>query len=127
MVAALERILGIATMAFGVTALAVATGGCTRTSDGSYVMRRPAMFSHFLGARRDQPGLAQVEALPPAYTLAPVASAPVMAPPRSKRPKLAMPSLRLSKNPPFKRADPDKPLTCRNETGAGGRIRIVCT
>ena len=117
----------ISMSAFGVAVLIGATG-CTRTSDGSFVMRKPAMFSRLMNFGNDE---AEMAARSPAI----VAPPPVYAPPaptvRHAKPqrqaKVTAPSLSLIKNPPFKRTDPTKPLTCRNEASSAGRIRVVCS
>lgn len=124
------RTAGISVTALGITML-IATGGCTRTSDGSYVMRRPAMLNHVIGEQQPVAELQPVS--PPVY--AEVAPPPVSSPPpqpvsspppQSKMPTVTVPAMSLTSNPPFRRADPDKPLSCKNETTSTGRIRFVC-
>jgi hypothetical protein len=45
---------------------------------------------------------------------------------RSRAPKIAMPPMKLVKNPPFKQVGPARPLSCRNSKTASGRVQIVC-
>lgn len=104
--------------------VATATG-CTRTSDGSVVMSTPAMPSLFgRSASReafapDQRSIALAE-LPPATTPAPQ-------PPRHANVSSQMGSWKVQTvKAPFERADPNKPLNCRNETSAQGRVRMTC-
>ena len=116
-----KRTVGISVTALGIAALGAAVG-CTRTSDGSYVLRRPAMLSH---VSREPESAAAVQPLgPPAYAV--VSPPPASSPPQSKMPKVTVPAISIT-DPPFKRSDPDKPLSCKNETSPTGRIRFVCT
>jgi hypothetical protein len=62
---------------------------------------------------------------PPVYAV--VSPPPASSQPQSKMPKVSIPAMSITKNPPFKRPDPDKPLSCKNETTSAGRIRFVCT
>lgn len=81
------------------------------------------MLSRVFGERRIDPVPEPVA--PPVYAeVAPPAAA---SPPASKMPKVTVPALTLTTNPPFTRPDPDKPLYCRNETTTTGRIRVVCS
>jgi len=117
--------------AFGVAVL-IGAAGCTRTSDGSYVMRKPAMFSRLamFGDREAEvtarsstiapPPAANTQVVPAANTQVAPAATP------RRQAKITGPSLSLIKNPPFKRSDPSKPISCHNESTTG-RIRVVCS
>lgn len=109
--------------------LLLAAGGCTRTSDGSVVMKNPpnlslAVPSFLRFGGQDAEPEAQVAAATfpaaPKPAVQPVGSAPAK----------VLPPVRAWKatgvKAPFKRADPSAPLTCRNETGGGGRVKVVC-
>ena len=102
-------------------AVLIGAAGCMRTSDGSYVMRKPVALSRFLG-------LGKTNA--PAYTAQP--NEPRYFPPQRsaasppvRHVKFTAPSLSLAPNPPFKRSKSAKPLSCRNEATRSGRIRVV--
>jgi hypothetical protein len=100
-------------------------GGCTRTSDGSVVMRRP-LFGKLLGFRKDE----QQARIVPSRTAQPLPSRAVAAgaaPSAVHRPIVEVPSMQLVKNPPFRTVDPDKPLSCENVKNASGRVRVVCS
>jgi hypothetical protein len=108
-------------------AVLVGAAGCTRTSDGSFVLHRPAMFSRLMHSR-DREVAAQYQAqpneprsYPPAYAR-PAASRSAL-----RQAQVTAPSLGIIRNVPFKRPDPSKPISCRNETGSSGRIRVVCS
>ena len=104
-------------------ALSLAAGGCTRTSDGSIVMRRPAL-GGLLGFRKDE----QAARIVPSRTVQPAPPAvAAAAPTAARRPTVAVPSMPLVKNPPFRTVDPDKPLSCTNVKNASGRVRVVCS
>lgn len=112
-------------MALAACGSVVATAGCTRTSDGSVVMSTPAMPSLFgRSASRenfapDQRGVALAE-LPPA-------TAPAPQPRRHASASSQIGSWKVQTvKAPFERADPEKPLNCRNETSAQGRVRMTC-
>ena len=103
-------------------AVLIGAAGCTRTSDGSYVLRRPAMFSR----DRDPALQYQVQANEPrSYPPAHVRPAVSRSAPRQA--KVTAPSLGIIRNVPFKRPDPSKPISCRNEATSSGRIRVVCS
>jgi hypothetical protein len=116
---------------FSVTAVGMAmligAAGCMRTSDGSYVLRRPAMFSRLLNFRDREPApqyqvqVNEPRTYPPAY------ARPAGSRTAPRQVKVTAPTLSIIKNPPFRRADPSKPLSCRNETSSFGRIRVVCS
>lgn len=104
-------------------ALSLAGGGCARTSDGSIVMRRPAL-GGLLGFRKDE----EVARIVPARTApTPRPGATADAPSAARRPVVAVPSMQLVKNPPFRTVDPGKPLACANMKNASGRVRVVCS
>ena len=108
-------------------AVLIGAAGCTRTSDGSYVLRRPAMFSRLMHSRDREP-TQQYEAqvneprpYPPAY------ARPAASRSAPRQAQVTAPSMSIIKNPPFRRVDVSKPLSCRNATSSSGRIRIVCS
>jgi hypothetical protein len=113
-------------MAVGIAVL-IGAAGCTRTSDGSYVLRRPALFSRPTHSPDRDPALQyQVQANEPrSYPPAHVRPAVARSAPRQA--KVTAPSLGLIRNVPFKRPDPSKPISCRNEATSSGRIRVVCS
>ena len=92
---------------------------CTRTSDGSVVMRRP-LLGNLLGFRKEEEAARIVPSRaltqPPPQTVA--AARPLA---------VIVPSMQIARNPPFKKVDPDKPLACSNVKSASGRIRVVCS
>jgi hypothetical protein len=83
------------------------------------------MLTRVLGLGDNSPAFTQIEAVPSIYAEPPPALAVTSAGP--KVPQLAVPSMSLARNPPFRRSDPDKPLSCRPETAPTGRVRIVCS
>lgn len=104
----------------------VAGAGCTRTSDGSVVMKAPAMPSLFARATTRQP----LGPDPRAVALAdfpPEPKAVVSSPPHRGRvvPPIGTWTVQPVKAP-FERTDPEKPLNCRNETSARGRVKVTC-
>ena len=122
---------GISVTALGVAAL-IGTSGCTKTSDGSIVMRKPS-FGRILGfGGMGFGGDEQPARIVPSQTLDPEPASPMpasTAPRRAaqRQSSVTIPSMSLTENPPFKQSDPDKPISCRNETGAAGRVRFVCS
>ncbi len=116
----------ISMSAFGVAVLIGATG-CTRTSDGSFVHAQARHVQPPDEFRRRQD---QMAARSPAIVRRPPFTLRRLRPSAAKpqrQAKVTAPSLSLIKNPPFKRPDPTKPLTCRNEASSAGRIRVVCS
>ena len=99
-------------------------GGCTRTSDGSVVMRRPIL-GKLLGFRKDEQEPARIVPSRTAIPAPPAVAA--AAPSATRRPTLAVPSIGLVKKAPFRTVDPDKPLACANVKNASGRVRVVCS
>jgi len=112
--------------AFGVAVL-IGAAGCTRTSDGSYIMRKPAMFSRLamFGDKEAEVTQRSAAIAPPPAANTQVAPAATRTRPQ-RQAKITAPSLSLIRNPPFKRADPSKPMSCHNESTTG-RIRVVCS
>ncbi|EHK58117.1 hypothetical protein MAXJ12_06335 [Mesorhizobium alhagi CCNWXJ12-2] len=117
----------------------LATSGCTRTSDGSIELNRlelaqpriPNLFKLRLpGQRASQPAPVQTAAAqfprkPPApQQMARIRPAPAKARPRRVTATVS-PKPAASTNPANK-AEPSKPLVCRNDSQAAGRIRVVC-
>ena len=108
-------------------AVLIGAGGCMRTSDGSYVLRRPTMFSRLMHSRDREPTQqyqAQVNE-PRAYP--PGNARPAASRSAPRQAKVMGPSMSIIKNPPFRRVDASKPLSCRNATSPSGRIRVVCS
>jgi hypothetical protein len=105
------------------------TSGCTRTSDGSVVLARPMAMPSFglnAPARTYEP--------PPVVQQLQPSDAPVVAqvaPVRPARPaRRVVPEVKMWKpamvKAPFVPSESSKQLACRNETSAGGRVRVVC-
>jgi hypothetical protein len=103
-------------------AVLIGVAGCTRTSDGSYVMRKPVALTRLLGFGRNNPAPAYTAQVNEPRFFPPSRSAP----PPAHRVNFTAPSLSIVKNPPFRRPKSDKPISCRNETSRSGRIRVVC-
>lgn len=99
--------------------------GCTRTSDGSVVMKTPPTMPKLFASRPEQPVVDQTVML---TQLPPPSPAPVATP--ASRKAHAMPSVSGWKmqtvKAPFERSDPEKPLNCRNDTSPQGRVKVVC-
>lgn len=103
--------------------------GCTRTSDGSVVLARPMAIPSF-GLRAP----ARTYEPPPVVQQLQPSDAPVMAqaaPVRPARPaRRVVPEVKMWKpamvKAPFLPSESSKQLACRNETAAGGRVRVVC-
>lgn len=102
----------------------LAAGACTRTSDGSVVVKAPPSLSFavpsYLRAGDQDTEIRMADAFPPA----PAEPAP------SGTPRKTLPTVKAWKvggvQAPFKRADATAPLSCRDETGDGGRVKVVC-
>jgi hypothetical protein len=116
-------------------AVLIGAAGCTRTSDGSYVMRKPVALTRFLGLGRSNASPAQTAQIAQTAQVAQIAQVnepryfpppSAAAPPPARRVNSSAPSLSIVKNPPFKRPQSGKPISCRNETSPSGRIRVVC-
>lgn len=85
------------------------------------------MLNRIIPPREHRVAIASLDAGPAVYEVQQPAPPPSVSPRVGRRlPTVSMPSMSIAKNPPFKRADPDKPLSCYNETSATGRIRVVC-
>jgi hypothetical protein len=119
----------------------LAASACTRTSDGSIELNRlelaqpkiPNLFKLQLpGWRASQPAPVQTAAAqfprkPPApQQVAPIKPAPAKARPRPRRVTAAPPPQSAASIKPAANTEPAKPLVCRNDTQASGRIRVVC-
>ena len=80
-------------------------------------------FLRFGGSRAEPETTVAAANFPPPP---PVAAAPTL----KSTPRKTLPQVKAWKasgvQAPFKRADPSAPLTCRNETGEGGRVKVVC-
>jgi hypothetical protein len=108
-------------------AVLIGAAGCTRTSDGSYVLRRPAMFSRLMHSRDREPALQNQVQVNEPRTYPPAYARPAVSRTAPRQAKVTAPSLSIIRNAPFRRPDPSKPLSCRNETSSSGRIRVVCS
>jgi hypothetical protein len=117
----------------------LAAAACTRTSDGSIELNRlelaqpkiPNLFKLRLpGWRASQTAPVQSAAAPfprkpPApQQVARTKPAPAKARPRPRR--VAVPPPPAASTKPAIQAEPSKPLVCRNDSQAAGRIRVVC-
>ena len=108
------------------------TAGCTRTSDGSVVLARPMSLPGLGETPTPSYASPSPQQLPDPAEPAPVASGPSFAspasPPAPARSRQA--GVKVWKpavvRAPFARADPSRPVACRNETTTSGRIRVVC-
>ena len=108
-------------------AMLIGAASCTRTSDGSFELRRPAVFGRLMNFRQSDPAPQyQVQANEP-RAFPPADARPAVSRPSPRLAKVTGPSLSIARNAPFRRADPRKPLSCRNETSSAGRIRVVCS
>jgi hypothetical protein len=118
------------TAAFALAALSFAAplaAGCTRTSDGSVVMRRP-LFGGLLRYRADDEQAARIvpsRTLPRQSSQPPAPSFAVAHP--DPQPTVSVPAMNIARKPPIRNVDPAKPLSCTNTKTAEGRIRVVCT
>jgi len=78
----------------------------------------------FGGERSERRQTMSAAAFPPAPP------APAPAPTARQTQRRVVPPVKAWKasgvKAPFMRADPSAPLTCRNETGDGGRVKVVC-
>jgi hypothetical protein len=119
----------------------LATSGCTRTSDGSIELNRlelaqpkiPNLLKLRLpGWRASQPApmqsaAAQFPRKPPApQQVARTKPAPAQTRPRPRRVTATVPPQPAANTSPATKAEPSKPLVCRNDSEAAGRIRVVC-
>ncbi len=111
---------------FGCCAL-LAAGACARSSDGSVVVNAPPSLAFAVPPylRPDGKGASAQETVSASSFPPPPAAQPVR-----KAPAKVLPPVKAWKvggvQAPFKRADSAAPLTCRNETGDGGRVKVVC-
>lgn len=115
----------------GLTILAVAclgalTTGCTRTSDGSIEFHRPVYETPGWFKRRASTAPAEAAVFP----APPPAPQPVVAarsqPVRKAQPRPRRTAVQKPVAQPPVSADPPAPVTCRNVTQAGGRVKYVC-
>ncbi|RWF55276.1 MAG: hypothetical protein EOS50_14590 [Mesorhizobium sp.] len=101
--------------------------GCSRSYDGTVVIPRPLDVRRFWDrppqqAQAEQPQLLQTNVFPVAPEMPERAAAPRIKTPVAPRRRLA----RTSNNPPTLASEPAKPLTCRNVSQPGKRVRMVC-
>ena len=127
----------------------VGLAGCTRTSDGSIEYRSPISMPTFprlspisLFSRRQAPDATASQFPPPpaakadaplvAQSSVPAGEAPGRrAAPRTNAPKVWVPRMAAAQLPgaatePQAVENASGTLSCRNASGTGGRIRIVC-
>ena len=122
----IKRAFRVTVVAWGCSVLLVAAG-CSRSSDGSVVVNAPPSLAFVVPPylRPDGAG-AGVQSTVTTSSFPPPPKAPTV---RSK-PRKTVPRVETWKvsgvKPPFERADPEAPLTCRNETRDGGRVKVVC-
>ncbi len=107
----------------------LAAGACTRTSDGSVVVKKPPSLSLAVPSFLKFGGNDAESEMTVAAAAFPPAPQPAVQPVRTA-PRKALPPVKAWKvggvQAPFKRADATAPLTCRNETGDGGRVKVIC-
>lgn len=100
--------------------------GCSRSSDGSVIVNAPPSLAFAVPPylRPDAAGTgvrsAALSSFPPPPATPAVRGQSRNTVPRVKAWKVA------GVKPPFERADPEAPITCRNETRGGGRVKVVC-
>ena len=96
---------------------------CSRTSDGSIIMSAPPALPGFfrLSSQAEHKTAVRHTAAP-----FPPAPGPPDVPSNRQSSAIRVPVLLARVEPPFVRADPDRPLQCKDETGSSGRVRIVC-
>lgn len=125
--AGMKKALRVPVAAMGCFAL-LAAGGCSRSSDGSVVVNAPPRLAFAVPPylRPDGPGAGgQATVASTSFPPPPPAPPAVRGKPRAAAPRVETWKVAGVK-PPFERADPETPLTCRDETGDGGRIKVVC-
>ncbi len=98
----------------------VPLAACSRTSDGTVVMKKPPAISALLPVKPVLPSWmrrkqSQVEE-------APVVASQFPPPPARK----TSVTTRKRMKPLVVRPDTSAKLACRNQTGPGGRVRVVC-
>jgi hypothetical protein len=116
----------------------LATAACTRTSDGSIELDRlelaqpkvPNLFKLRLpGWQASRPAPTQTAAQFPRKPPAPqpvARSKPAPAKVRARPRRVTTPQPPAVSSKPEASAEPSKPLVCRNDSRAAGRIRVVC-
>jgi hypothetical protein len=100
--------------------------GCSRSYDGTVVIPRPLDVRRFWDrpppqAQAEQPQL-QTDVLPVAPEMPKEAANRRIKPPVAPRRHIT----RISNDPPKLSSEPAKPLTCRNVSQPGKRVRMVC-
>ncbi|WP_210334959.1 hypothetical protein [Mesorhizobium mediterraneum] len=101
--------------------------GCSRSYDGTVVIPRPLDVRRFWDrppqqAQPEQPQLLQTDVFPVAPETPKRATAPGIKTPVAPRRH----TRRISNDPPMPSSEPTKPLTCRNVSQPGKRVRMVC-
>ncbi|RWN50338.1 hypothetical protein [Mesorhizobium sp.] len=102
-------------------------GGCSRSYDGTVVIPRPLDVRRFWDrppqqAQAERPQLLQTDIFPAAPETPETAAARKIDTSAAPRRKIA----RIAKQPPTPSSEPAKPLTCRNVSQPGKRVRMVC-
>lgn len=92
---------------------------CSRTSDGTVVMKKPPAISTLLPVKPVLPSWMHKKQ--PEAEMAPVVASEFPPPPARKP---AAPKKRIT--PVGVKPDANAKLACLNQAGAGGRIRVVC-
>ncbi|RUV28835.1 MAG: hypothetical protein EOS23_21015 [Mesorhizobium sp.] len=100
--------------------------GCSRSYDGTVVIPRPLDVRRFWDrppqqAQAEQPQLLQTNVFPVAPETPERAAARRTSTPVARRRQIT----RISKDP-TPSSEPAKPLTCRNVSQPGKRVRMVC-
>ncbi|TIM12132.1 hypothetical protein [Mesorhizobium sp.] len=102
-------------------------GGCSRSYDGTVVIPRPLDVRRFWDrpqqqAQAEQRQLLQTDVFPAAPETPETAAARKINTPVAPRRKIT----RVAKAPPTPSSQSAKPLTCRNVSQPGKRVRMVC-
>ncbi|MGX9180985.1 hypothetical protein [Mesorhizobium sp. BHbdii] len=114
-------------LAFFLCPMLLLGSGCSRSYDGTVVIPRPLDVRRFWDrppqqAQVEQPQLLQTDVFPVAPETPERAAARRISTPVAPRRRIA----RISKDPPTPSSEPAKPLTCRNVSQPGKRVRMVC-
>ncbi|WP_245316127.1 hypothetical protein [Mesorhizobium wenxiniae] len=114
-------------LAFFLCPMLLLGSGCSRSYDGTVVIPRPLDVRRFWDrppqqAQAEQPQLLQTDVFPVAPETPERAAARRTSTPVAPRRQIT----RISKDPPTPSSEPAKPLTCRNVSQPGKRVRMVC-
>lgn len=107
----------LAVLAFAAASL-LPLAACSRTSDGTVILPKPPAVSSLVPTERLVPAWMR-RRQPEAYDVAAAETAFPEPPPAAR------PAQRRIK-PVMVRRDASGRLACRNQTGANGRVRVVC-